>query len=78
MLSVISVDPLDARGDPTRKHLTVNDVLPVHPDVAVSVRASLFVVEAEGVQQLVLHSAVVQAALTTQRHRLTAALTADV
>ena len=50
--------------------LTRLDVLQQHPDVLVAVRAGLLMVEAQGVQQLVLHSVVVQAALTTQGHRL--------
>ena len=36
----------------------------------VTVRAGLLVVEAQGMQQLMLHRVVVQAALTTQGHRL--------
>lgn len=54
------------------------DVLPQDPDVLVPVRAALFVVEAEGVEQLVLDGAVVQTALTAQRHSLTTTLTAHV
>ena len=50
--------------------LTRLDVLQQHPDVLVAVRAGLLMVEAQGVQQLVLYSVVVQAALTTQGHRL--------
>lgn len=42
------------------------DVLPQHADVIVPVGATLFVVEAEGVEELVLDGAVVQAALTVQ------------
>lgn len=52
------------------KKLTLNDVIPDHLDVVVPVRAGLFVVEPEGMQQLVLHSAVVETALTAQRHGL--------
>lgn len=58
--------------------LTIDDVIPVDLDVAVSVRAGLLVVEAQGVEQLVLDGAVVQTALTIQRHRLTSALTTHV
>ncbi|KAG7221785.1 hypothetical protein INR49_028859, partial [Caranx melampygus] len=47
----------------------------VHLDVAVPVRASLLVVEAEGMEQLVLDSAVIEASLTAQRDSLSAALT---
>ena len=50
--------------------LTRLDVLEHHPDVLVAVGAGLLVVEAQGVQQLVLDRVVVQAALTTQGHRL--------
>lgn len=46
------------------------DVLPQDPDVVVPVGAALFVVEAEGVEQLVLDGAVVEAALTVQRQSL--------
>lgn len=46
------------------------DVLPQDPDVLVPVGAALLVVEAEGVEELVLHGAVVEAALAVQRHRL--------
>lgn len=46
--------------------LTWLNVLPQHADVAVSVGATLLVVEAEGVEQLVLDRAVVQAALAIQ------------
>lgn len=46
--------------------------------MVVPVRAGLFMVEPEGMQQLVLHSAVVETALTTQRHDLTATRTAHV
>lgn len=50
--------------------LTWLDVLPQDADVSVPVGATLFVVEAEGVQQLMLDGAVVQAALTIQRQGL--------
>lgn len=46
--------------------------------MVVPVRAGLFVIEPEGMQQLVLHSAVVETALTAQRHGLTATRTAHV
>lgn len=46
------------------------DVLPQHADVIVPVGATLFVVEAEGVEELVLDGAVVQAALTVQGQSL--------
>lgn len=46
------------------------DVLPQHADVIVPVGATLFVVEAEGVEELVLDGAVVQAALTVQGQTL--------
>lgn len=58
--------------------LTLNDVVPDHLDVVVPVRARLFVVEAQGVQELVLHGAVVDAPLAAQRHRLTTTLTAHI
>lgn len=47
--------------------LTWLDVLPHDADVTVPVGATLFVVEAEGVEQLMLDGAVVNAALTIQR-----------
>lgn len=56
----------------------MNDVIPDHLDVVVPVGARLFVVEAQGVQELVLHGAVVEAPLAAQRHRLTATLAAHV
>lgn len=46
------------------------DVLPHDADVTVPVGAALLVVEAEGVEHLVLDGAVVQAALAVQRHSL--------
>lgn len=58
--------------------MTLSDVVPDHLDVIVPVRAGLFVVEPESVQELVLHGAVVDATLTAQRHRLTATLTAHI
>lgn len=50
--------------------LTWLDVLPHDADVTVPVGATLFVVEAEGVEQLMLDGAVVNAALTIQRQGL--------
>lgn len=57
---------------------TFNDVLPHHPDVAVPVGAGLLVVEAQGMEQLVLHRAVVQTALAAQGHHLFATLATHV
>lgn len=54
------------------------DVLPQDADVIVPVGAALFVVEAEGVEHLVLDGAVVDAALTVQRQRLGTSTAADV
>lgn len=54
------------------------DVLPQDADVAVPVRATLFMVEAEGVEQLVLDGAMVQASLTVQRQGLGVALATHV
>lgn len=56
----------------------MNDVIPDHLDVVVPVRARLFVVEPESMQELVLHGAVVEAPLAAQRHRLTTTLTAHI
>lgn len=68
-----------SNGDKKRgNYLTITDVFPGHPDVVVPVRAGLFVVEPEGMQQLMLHSAVVETTLTAQRHSLTTTLTAHV
>ena len=53
-----------------RPDLTRLDVLQEDTDVVVPVRAGLLVVEAQGVEQLMLHSVVVDATLTAQRHRL--------
>lgn len=58
--------------------LTGLDVLPQDPDVLVPVRATLLVVEAEGVEQFMLNCVVVDAALTAQRQLLTIADAADV
>lgn len=58
--------------------LTRLDVLPQDFDVLVSVGATLFVVEAEGVQQLMLDGVVVEAALTVQGHLLGITTAADV
>lgn len=54
------------------------DVLPQDADVSVPVGATLFVVEAEGVEQLVLDRAVVQAALAVQGQGLGVALATHV
>lgn len=61
-----------------KNRLTIDDVFPVHLDVVVPVGAGLFMVEAEGVEQLMLDGAVVQAALTAQRHSLTTASTTHI
>lgn len=58
--------------------LTRLDVLPQDSDVLVSVGAALLVVEAEGVEQLVLDGAVVEAALAVQGQRLGVTAAADV
>lgn len=58
--------------------LTRLDVLPHDSDVLISVGAALLVVEAKGVEELVLDGAVVNAALTVQRHRLGITTTANV
>lgn len=54
------------------------DVLPHDADVIVPVRTALFVVEAEGVEQLVLDGVVVDAAISVQRNRLGSTSAADV
>lgn len=54
------------------------DVMPKDLDVLVPVRAALFVVEAQGVEQLVLDGAVVEAALTVQRQCLGITTAADI
>lgn len=46
--------------------------------VNVPVRAGLLMVKAEGVEELMVDGAVVQTALSAQRHRLTTPLTAHV
>lgn len=46
--------------------------------MVVPVRASLFMVEAKGMEQLMLDGAVVQTTLTTQRHSLTTTLTTHI
>ena len=53
-------------------------ILQKDSDVLVPVTATLLVFEAQGVQQLVLDSVVVDAALTTQRQGLTIAKTSHV
>lgn len=60
------------------KNSTINDVLPDDLDVIVAVTAGLFMVEAKSVEQLMLHSAVVKAAITGQRHSLGVTLTTHV
>lgn len=57
---------------------TWDDVLGEDPDIGVSVRADLFVVEAQSVVDLMLHRGVIHAAIFLQRHRLQSALTAQV
>ncbi len=54
--------------------LTFDDVLQQDPDVLVPVGATLFMVEAQSVEQLMLDRSIVNAALTTQRHGLGVAL----
>jgi len=54
------------------------DILQKDTDVAVPVRAGLLMVEAQSVEQLMLHSVVVDATLTAQRHRLGITSTTDV
>lgn len=58
--------------------LTWLDVLVQDADVTISVGATLFVVEAEGVEHLMLDGAVVQAALPVQRQGLGVTQTAHV
>lgn len=58
--------------------LTWLDVLVQDADVTIPVGATLFVVEAEGVEQLMLDGAVVQAALLVQRQGLGVTQTAHV
>ena len=60
------------------KYITINDVVPVYSDVVVPVGAGLLVVEAEGVEQLMLNGAVVQTASSAQRHGLTTTLTTHI
>ena len=57
---------------------TINYVLPVDMDVVVTVAAGLLVVKAQGMKELMLDGAVVQAALTGQRHSLGITLTANI
>lgn len=54
------------------------DILQQDSDVVVSVRAGLFMVESQSVEQLMLDGAVVQASLAGQRHHLLPTTTADV
>lgn len=49
---------------------TIDDVVPEDGDVVVSVAASVFVVESQSVQHLVLDDAVLDAAELLQRHHL--------
>lgn len=58
--------------------LTWLDVLVQDADVTIPVGATLFMVEAEGVEQLMLDGAVVQAALLVQRQGLGVTPTAHV
>lgn len=60
------------------KEHTRLDVLPQDTDVLVPVGAALLVVEAEGVEQLVLDGVVVEAALTVQRQSLGVTTAANV
>lgn len=60
------------------KNNTITDVLPDDLDVIVTVTAGLFMVEAKSVEQFMLHSAVVKAAITGQRHSLGITLTTNV
>lgn len=57
--------------------LTRLDVLQQHLNVVVPVRAGLLVVEAQGVQKLMLNSAVVQAATASQRQLLSITTTTN-
>lgn len=57
---------------------TINYVLPVDVDVVVTVTAGLLMVKAQGVKELMLDGAVVQAALTGQRHSLSITPTANI
>lgn len=58
--------------------LTSLDVLQKDVDVSVSVRAGLFMVEAQGVENFVLHHTDTQAAWTSQRDGLSSPLTTNV
>lgn len=57
---------------------TFDDVVEQNLDVLVPVRATVLVVEAEDVKQLVLHRPKEDATLAAQRHRLNVALSADI
>lgn len=59
-----------------RRRPTYHDVLNQNLDVAVPVGAAVLVLEAEDVEQLVLHCALIDAALTAERHHLDAAQSA--
>lgn len=58
--------------------LTFEDVLQQDLDVLVPVGATLLMVEAQGVEQLVLDRSMVNAALAVQRHDLAVALATHV
>lgn len=60
------------------KVLTWLNVLGEDPDEPVSVRAGLFMVEAQSVKNFVLHRAGVQATLSLQRDPLSSPLATDV
>lgn len=57
---------------------TLNDILQQNLDVLVPVGPTVLMVEAQGVKQLVLDRSIVNAALTTQGHCLTVALSAHI
>lgn len=54
------------------------DVLPQDSDVLVPVRATLLMVETEGVEQLVLDGVMVETTLTVQRHCLAITKATDI
>ena len=58
--------------------VTFNNVLPDHTDVVVTVTAGLFMVESQGVEELMLDSFVVDATIAVQRHNLGITTAADV
>lgn len=57
---------------------TINDVLPHHPDVFVSIAAGLLMVKAQSMEQFVLDSTMVQTALATQRDNLQTTASANI